>query len=184
VQIKAEEFLPIAEAAGALAFVDIEASNLKGDFGTVVVVSIKPYKKKPITFSAGPGRDRKLLLQVRNELHKYQLWVTFYGKMFDIPFLQSRLLVNQLEPLEKRHHIDMYWVIKGRTVLSRRNQAHLLSWLGTPEEKMSVSPGIWANMAVNTPEKLEILRKRCESDVAGLEAMYDRCKHLVAEITR
>ena len=179
-----EEFLPIAERAGALAFVDIEASNLKSDFGTVVVVSVKPYKRPPITFSAGPGRDSKILRQVSAELHKYQCWVTFYGKLFDIPFIQSRLLVNGMAPLEKRHHIDLYWVVKSRTVLSRRNQAHLLNWFETPEEKMSVSPNIWANMAVKTPEKLQILRARCESDVTGLEALYEKTKHIIGEITR
>jgi DNA polymerase elongation subunit (family B) len=164
--------------------VDIEASNLKSDFGTVVVVSVKPYGQPPVTFSAGPGRDSRILREVRAELHKYQCWVTFYGKLFDIPFLQSRLLVNGMPPLAKRHHIDLYWIVKSRTVLSRRNQAHLLNWFETPEEKMSVSPNVWANMAVKTPEKLRILRERCESDVAGLEALYTRCKHLISEIQR
>ena len=62
-QITAQEALPILEKSGSLAFLDIEASNLKADFGTVVVVSIKPYKQKPITFSArrSPGvMDRSL----------------------------------------------------------------------------------------------------------------------------
>ena len=183
-QITAQEALPLLERAHSLAFVDIEASNLKADFGTVVVVSIKPYKQKPVTFSAGPGRDSRILREVREEMHKFQCWVGFYSKMFDIPFINSRLLVNGLPPLDKRHHIDMYWVIKSRTALSRRNQAHLLSWLGTPEAKMSVSPSVWADMSVKTPEKLAILCERCESDVTGLEAMYDRCKHLISEIQR
>src|SRR5213592_2031591 len=107
-QIKAEEFLPIAEKAGAVAFLDIEASNLKADFGTVVVTSIKPYGGDPITFTAKPGRDKKLLIAVAAELSKYQAWVTFYGKLFDVPFINSRMLVNGLPPLDKKHHIDMY----------------------------------------------------------------------------
>lgn len=183
-QIRAEEFLPIAERAGAVAFVDIEASNLKADFGTVVVVSIKPFGKPPITFSAAPGKDKALLEKVAVELSKYQVWVTFYGKMFDIPFINSRLLLNKLPPLSKNHHVDMYWVIKSRTALSRRNQAHLLEWLETPSKKMSVSPNVWAHMAAQPTESLKILRERCASDVTGLEAMYKRTKHLIQEITR
>ena len=183
-QIDAQKFLPIAEKANAIAFVDIEASNLKADFGTVVVVSIKPYGKKPITFAAKPGRDKALLKQVAAELEKYPVWVTFYGKMFDVPFVNSRLLVNGLPPLPKHHHIDMYWVIKLQTALSRRNQAHLLEWLNAPSKKMSVSPNVWAEMAAQPTESLKILKERCESDVTGLEAMYEKTKHLIREITR
>lgn len=183
-QIRAEEALPILERARALAFVDIEAANLNADYGTVVVVSVKPYKGKPVTFTAPPGRDKELLRAVTAEMHKYQCWVTFYGKRYDIPFLNSRLLYHGLPLLERRHHIDMWMVMRMRTHLSRRNQAHLLSWLGTPESKMAVSPNIWSEMAVKPKEKLEILKQRCESDVAGLEAMYERTKFAITEITR
>lgn len=183
-QIEAQKFLPIAERAGAIAFVDIECSNLKADFGTVVVVSIKPYGKAPTTFSTRPGRDKALLKKVAIELAKYPVWVTFYGKMFDIPFLNSRYLVNGLKPLPKHHHVDMYWVIKLQTALSRRNQAHLLEWLEAPSKKMSVSPNVWATMAANPNESLQTLVERCESDVTGLEAMYMKTRHLIREIQR
>jgi len=183
-QIDAQRFLPIAEKAEAIAFVDIEASNLKADFGTAVVVSVKPYGKKPVTFSAKPGHDKALLKLVAAELAKYPVWVTFYGKMFDIPFLNSRLLVNGMPPLPKNHHVDMYWVIKSQTALSRRNQAHLLEWLEADSKKMSVSPNVWATMAANPSTSLRTLRSRCESDVCGLEAMYEKTKHLIREITR
>lgn len=183
-QITAQEILPVLERAKALAFVDIEAANLNADYGTVVVVSIKPYKSKSVTFTAVPGRDKQLLRDVSTELIKYPVWITFFGKRYDIPFLNSRLIYHGLPLLPKHHHIDMWMVMKMRTHLSRRNQAHLLSWLGTPEEKMSVSPTVWSEMSVKPKEKLEILRKRCESDVAGLEAMYERAKGAIGEITR
>lgn len=182
-QIDAQTFLPLAERAGALAFVDIEASNLKADFGTVVVVSIKPYGQTPITFSTQPGRDKAMLKKVFAEMQKYPVWATFYGKLFDIPFLNSRALRHGLTPLPKHHHIDLYWVVKTHTAISRRNQGHLLSWLGTPEKKMGVSPNVWAEMAVD-PNSLPTLIERCESDVIGLEALYEKTKHLIREITR
>jgi uncharacterized protein YprB with RNaseH-like and TPR domain len=181
--LKAQEFLPVAERAGAIAFVDIEASNLKADFGTVVVVAIKPYKGEVKVFKARPGRDKSLLKRVAKELAKYQLWVTFYGKLFDVPFLNSRLLANRLPPLPKQHHCDLYWVIKGQTALSRRNQGHLLSWLRTPERKMGVSPNVWAELPA-VGGNLDVLVERCASDVKGLEALYKKVKHLIGEITR
>lgn len=183
-QITAAEFLPLAERANAIAFVDIESANLNADFGTVVVTSIKPYTGDPVTFTAPPGRDKQLLRDVAKELEKYSVWVTFYGKLFDIPFINSRMLYHGLPLLPKKHHIDMYFVVKSRTHLSRRNQGHILSWLGTPEEKMSVSSSIWAELAVKTPSKLKILKERCESDVIGLQAMYEKAKYAINEVTR
>lgn len=183
-QIKAEEALPLLEKANSLAFVDIESANLNADFGTCVVASVLPYKGKPTTFTAPPGRDKQLVRDLSDEMAKYQCWVTFYGKRFDVPFINSRLLYHGLPLLPKQHHIDMWAVVRFRTHLSRRNQAHLLNWLGTPEEKMSVSPNVWAEMAVDTPKKLAILKQRCESDVVGLRAMYDRAKIAIQEITR
>ena len=183
-QITAQEALPILEKAGALAFVDIECANLNADFGTIVTVSIKPYKQAPITFHTRPGRDKKLLKDVAEVMEEYAVWCTFYGKLFDIPFINSRLLVNNLPPLPKHHHIDMYWVVKSRTRLSRRNQGHILSWLETPQDKMAVSPNVWANLASDYDEHIKTLVARCESDVIGLEAMYERVKHLIGEITR
>lgn len=183
-QLDAQTFLPIAERANALAFVDIEAANLNADFGTIVTVSVKPYKGKPWTVYCRPGKDKKLVKEVAAEMSKYPVWCTFYGKLFDIPFINSRLLVNNLPPLPKHHHIDLYWVVKSRTHLSRRNQGHILSWLGTTEEKMGVSPNVWANLAADYNKNIKTLVKRCESDVIGLEAMYDRTKHLIGEITR
>lgn|SRR5574341_123718 len=184
-QIDAQVFLPIAEKANALAFVDIETSNLNADFGTVVVVSIKPYGQSPVTFTAKPGRDKALLKAVSAELAKYPVWITFYGKLFDMPVLQSRLVRHGLLALPRHHHIDIYFVVKSQTHVSRRNQGHLLEWLEVPEKKMYVSPNVWAeSLPANTPEALEVLKKRCESDVRGLESLYKRTKHLIREITR
>lgn len=184
-QLTASEALPLLEKSGALAFVDIETSGgLNADYATVTVVCIKPYKGKPITFTSKPGNDKELLKKVREELQKYQCWVTFYGRGFDIPFIQSRLLVNRLPMLEKKHHLDMYYTVKFNTHLSRNNQGHILSFLGTPESKMSVGPSVWSEMASKPKESLKILKERCESDVIGLEAMYERCKHFVRDLNR
>jgi RNase H-like protein len=183
-QLEAQKFLPIAEKAGALAFLDIESSNLQGEYGSAVVVSIRPYKQDSITFTARPGRDKALLKKVREELHKYACWVTYYGKGFDIGFLNTRLLRWGLLPLDKVHHVDLYYVLRYKTLTGRHSQGHLLSWLGTPEQKMSVPATVWSDLAANFDENIAILKDRCESDTEGLQALYEKTKHLISEITR
>jgi len=164
---------------------DLESTGTKGDYNSILCVSIKPWHNKPISFVVdGPGSDRTILADVRDELHKYQCWVSYFGKGFDVPMIQSRLLVHGLKPLEQRHHLDMYYILKSRVLTGRRSQAHLLEWLNAKQRKMTLSPDMWVAVLRNPKRYLPILKRRCESDCAGLEALYDKSKHLIREITR
>jgi len=184
-QISPNEILPMIEDAGGVCCLDTEATGLKGDYNSILVATLKPWHKAPISFVVDrPGDDRSVVCAFRDELAKYAVWVSYYGKMYDIPLLQSRLLFWRANPLVKKHHIDMYFTMKCHTLTARRSQAHLIEWLGTKNKKMTLSPDIW-NLALSNPEKyLPVLKKRCEQDCAGLEGLYDRGKHLIADIKR
>jgi len=185
VQIEAQEFLKIAEQAGKVALVDIEATGLKGDYNSVLVVTVKPYGEKCITTAVDrPGDDRKLVVAARDLLHEYPLWVSYYGKGFDIPMIQTRLLRHGARPLVKALHLDLYWHLKAHIITARRSQAHYLRWMDAPSQKMDMSPEEWNLVLANPKKALVRMRQRCESDCEGLEALYDRTKHLIVNITR
>lgn len=184
-QIDTEVFLRLVENAGTLAFADIEASGLRGDYNSTLIVSVKPYGKKPISLVVSqPGHDQKLVREAKALLETFDCWVTYYGKGFDIPFLNTRLMKWGLYPIAKRPHIDMYYTLKSNLLTARRSQGHLLTWLGTPEQKMGVSASVWSEVSAEPEKNLKILKERCESDVEGLEALYRRSKHVVRDITR
>ena len=64
-QLDTQEFLTLAEQANKLCFWDIEATGLRGDYNSVLVCSIKPFKSKPITFVVKqPGNDQKLVREL------------------------------------------------------------------------------------------------------------------------
>lgn len=182
-QVNAQDYLNLVEDANKLAFFDIEASGLKGDYNSVICVSIKPFKEAPYTFSIKQlGNDQRVVRDAKEALSQYHCLVSYYGKGFDWPMLNTRLLKWGQDPLHKRHHIDMYYTLKSHLVTARRSQGHLLSWLGTPEQKMSVGADSWSEMGFKLDEHLPIMIDRCESDVAGLQALYEKTKHLIGDI--
>lgn len=150
----------------------------------MLVVSVKGYNSKPVTFTVKqPGNDQRIVREAKEELEKYTVICGYYSKGFDIPMLNTRLLKwNQL-PIKKLLHIDMYYSLKYNLLTARRSQGHLLSWLETPEEKMTVGADMW-NQILNDPEgkPMKVMVERCESDVAGLQALYNRTRHLIKEI--
>jgi uncharacterized protein YprB with RNaseH-like and TPR domain len=184
-QIYTQDYLRLVEKAGSICFLDIETNGLRGDYNSVLVVSIKPYRRKPISLAVRQvGHDIKVVREAKEILEGFDCWATYYGKGFDIPMLNTRLLRHGYPPIDKRHHIDMYYSLKQNILIARRSQGHLLSWLELPEQKMTVSANVWNQVAAAPEENLPILLKRCESDVIGLEALYERTKHVIRDIKR
>lgn len=184
-QLDAQEYLTLVEDAGKLLFLDIEATGLRGDYNSVLCVSCKPYNQKPFTFSvAQAGNDQKVVREAKKALESYSAWVTYYGKGFDLPMLNTRLLKWEVDPIEKRPHIDMFYVLKYSLLTARKSQGHLLSWLETPEDKMTVSAEVWNRILADTKGQMKEMIRRCESDTAGLEALYKRTKHLIRDVKR
>ena len=176
-------FLELVEGSKRLAFVDIEASGLKGDYNSTLVVSVKPHGSKPESFVVKRvGNDKAVVRAARECLEEYYAWVTYYGKGFDIPFLNTRLLKWGEAPIERRPHIDLYYTLRFNILTGRRSQAHLLEWFRTPQKKMSVSADDWASLPSDPEKFLPTMVKRCESDVRGLEALYEKTKHLIRDI--
>lgn len=185
-QIEAQDYIRLVESANTLCFFDIEATGLRGDYNSVLVASIKPYNSDPYSIVVKqPGNDQGVVREVKSELEKYDCWVTYYGKGFDIPMINTRLLKWRCAPVDKRHHIDMYYSLKSNLLTARRSQGHLLSWLGTPEQKMTVGADVW-NEVIQDPKgpAMKTMIERCESDVIGLQGLYEKTKHVLREIKR
>lgn len=183
-QCETKLFLDMAEKAGRLFVWDIESTGLNCDYNSVLVVSVLPFGGKPVTFKvAQPGNDKKVVREAAEYLGTAAAWVTFYGKGFDVPMMNGRLLKWGLPPLPKIHHADVFFQLVGKINTSRKSQAHIARWLGLPEKKMDVAPGEW-NSVLHDPAAMRVLVKRCESDVECLTQAYVRTRHIFGELTR
>lgn len=183
--VEVADYLRLVENAGTLAFVDIETSGLRGDYNSILCVSIKPFGKKPYTLSVKQvGNDQKVVREVKEAMASYDCWATYYGSGFDIPMINTRLLKWEQEPLPSRHHIDMYYKLKSKILTARKSQGHLLSFLGTEEQKMTVGASTWSEISFKIDKHMPTMIERCESDVEGLEGLYRKTKHLIKDVKR
>ena len=184
-QVNAQDYLRLTEKANTICFWDIEATGLRGDYNSIITVSVKPYQSKPTTFHiTQAGHDQKVVREARDFLQSFDCWVTYYGKGFDVKMLDTRLLKWGLDPVQKKPHVDMYFTLKSHLATARRSQGHLLSWLGTEESKMTVGADMWNEIVRNPSKAMKTMIERCESDCAGLQALYQRTKHLIQDIKR
>jgi hypothetical protein len=101
-----------------------------------------------------------------------------------VPFLNTRLLRHGLNPLDPRPHIDLFFALKYRLRMSSKSQAQLLSFLGTDQQKLHLGPDNWAELGNDFSKRMKNIIERCESDVDGLEAGFQKTKHLIRDIKR
>lgn len=184
-QLDSQQFLDLLEDANKICFLDIESTGLRADYGSALVVSIKPFTGDPVSFHVEqPGNDQKVVRMAKEALEQYDAWVTYYGKGFDVPFLNTRLLRWKRNPIAKRHHIDLYFSLKSNLLVARRSLAHMLRFLDTPEQKMDMSPNDW-NLVLADPKKaIAKMVKRCESDTTTLCELYKQTRHLIRDVKK
>lgn len=182
--VNTQDYLRLCEETHQLLFWDIETTGREGEYHSVLVVSLKPYGLRPKTFTVTRvGHDRKLVREAREELARYQVWCTYYGKGFDVPFLETALLHWGLPKLVRRPHVDLYYTLRSRLLTGRHSQAHYLEFLSEDRRKLPVSARVW-RAASYEKASLSTLVKRCESDTEGLESLYKKTGHLIQDITR
>ena len=183
--VNPQDYLKLVEQTHQLASWDIEATQLNADLGSCLCASVKPYGKKPYTFRVkAVGNDVKVVRDLKDALEEYHCWLTYYGKGFDLPFINTRLLKWGYPPIDGRHHIDLFFTLKANTKMSSKGLGRFASLLGTDDQKMGVSQNVWSEMGYSLGKHMPTMVRRCESDTAVLEGLYDRTKHLIKEIKR
>src|SRR5258706_7391938 len=115
-----------------IAAVDLETSGLEGDWGSILCASFLPiteednygevYTLTRKVRAKDPRDDGALASKIRDEIAKYNVIVTWHGKLFDILFLNARLLKAREADCNPQMQLDMMWYAAGSSarLASRR----------------------------------------------------------------
>lgn len=94
-------------------FLDTETNGLAGGAGTYAFLIGVGYWEGDYFyirqyFMRHPGEERAVLAHITGLLERFDSFVTFNGKSFDIPVLETRyVLARQPRPLRQRLHLDL-----------------------------------------------------------------------------
>ena len=189
--IEAKDYLELCKATGKLFTWDIEATGLKCDYNSVLCVTIKPYGQEHETYRVKqPGNDEKLVREVIGRLNEAKMWLTFYGKGFDVPMVRGRSIkwrgkAISSPVLVKQPHIDLFFQIVGKVNTARKSLAHICRWLNLPDKKMDVGPDEWNRILYETEDVMtNIMIPRNVSDVLALETALEPFEDYIINITR
>lgn len=167
-------------------FLDIEATNLKADFGYMLCVSWKWEGEKKVhhrsiadapTFKDDPTNDAWIVEELRPILEEADVVVFHYGSRFDYPYLQTRALYHGHTILPKVKWVDTWRVARDNLALSSNRLASLTRLLQV-EEKTPVDGRIWMKAMAGHKPSIKYVVEHCDQDIVVLEQVYQKIRGL------
>lgn len=172
-------------------YFDIETSNLRPDFGWVISWCIKHAGENRFEEYVlgekdyhGNCRDKESIQKLVAALGNFDKIVTYYGTKFDNKFVRTRALIHKLQfiPNNTLQHLDLYYCVKARLLLSRSRLANVGSALGLPTEKTPIEPEIWNTVGLTYDRKaLEYIREHNRKDTMVLEQAHKVLQPYISE---
>ena len=180
-----------------IAAVDLETTDLKAFMGILLCGSFQSIdltgKQKPVTLSLdldkndifNPDPDKALAVALRDKIESYNMIVTWNGKLFDIPFLNSRLMFHGERPVHVQFHLDlMYYMAGSSNRVGSRKLVSAQQFLRIPEQKTVLDWEVWKRAMRGDAVAMKEVVRHCEIDVRVLAQAYWRLLPSVANIHR
>ncbi len=185
-----------------LAVVDFECTSLKSDQGFLLCGGFKPLGKPGYVIdlaTTGCAKDRlridkHLVVAIRNEMDKYDGWITWNGLLFDLPFLDDRLIFCEEKKREPRfaRGLDVMWhAAMGKSRFTSRRLDWVAKVLGCPFKKTDLDLNRWKEAEA---EAIRYFRKgkssfkyivdHCKADLEVTEWVYEKLKGRIQTISK
>jgi uncharacterized protein YprB with RNaseH-like and TPR domain len=167
---------------------DIECTHLKADFGTILCIGYKWLDEdkvyiRSITDDKGwqkdPTNDKKVVKDFAKVLQEADVWVTYNGKRFDVPYMQAKLLEHDLPCLPNSPHVDLYFTAKHNIAISRKSLANVSWFLNLENKKTPVDGRTWKRAMTGHKKSIQYVEDHCDADVLLLEEAYLKLRPLV-----
>lgn len=179
-------------------FWDLETTDLSAKWARILTSSILAENAdKPVTFinealrngpMRGRSNDLQLLLKTRETLEKFDIVVTYYGgpRRFDLPVLNTRLLIYNKRPLMPMFHLDLYSVVKDKLGLrdGQRSLHSVAEMFGFPCAT-NATPDSWLKAALEGDKKaFDYVVKHNEEDVFATRVVFNKLWPMVKQLRR
>lgn len=170
---------------------DIETTHLKADFGTLLSFGHKWVGQKTVSvptisdFEPDSAIDDEGIVTLANEkLHEADFIITYFGKGFDLKFLNTKFLEYGLPIPPSVPHIDLFFVVKSNLSLSRKSLGNVGYLLDLEATKTPVSAAIWKEAMIGVPKAIKYVKEHNKNDVLITEGAYYRLRPLIRQHPR
>jgi uncharacterized protein YprB with RNaseH-like and TPR domain len=160
-------------------FLDIETTSTKGDTGQITAIGIIKDSRIEVKFVERPENEKEVLEWFKKELTNCDTIITWFGSGFDIPYLLSRAVINDIDLHEimQIHSLDLCRFCQEHFSLAKYSLAEVAKSLGI-KKNTEIN---WKDMlvlyikAMNGNKKAkETIIEHCKDDLDALKKIYEK----------
>lgn len=152
---------------------DIEATALSAIMGRILACAFAdPFgQTKVFRYEDYPGQsvidDGPLCVAIRDELEKAGHWVTWNGKLYDVPMLNARLLKAGERPVRSDVlHTDLMYYSRGQFVrIGSSKLANVSEFVKSPNRKTPLDWETWQLAGTGDRGAMDLVCEHAEADV-------------------
>jgi len=174
-----------------IGFLDIEAEDLKADFGIMFcwklldsdtnkifgdIINLADINKyKTNKRDNPPKEDTRIVQSLIDKLGEYDRVITHYGCRYDLPFVRTRAVIDKLQfpSYGALYQTDNWVILKNKFKLSRNSQQNASLKLLGISRKDHLSLAIKHGCLRGEKWALDATFKHCNSDVLDLRDNYN-----------
>lgn len=172
-----------------IGYFDIESTDLLPEHGSVLCASVADAfgevktLRRDFTTQSHLMDDSQLVGDIRDYMNEeFDIVVTWFGRQFDMPFINKRLIVSGQTLYEPRMHIDGFDLIeKGSMSRSLDNVSKHYGEQDSELHKTPFNKSIWSRANAGDLDAMEYVVDHCEKDVLLLRRTM---KHLFPKVKR
>lgn len=184
---------PAGEFVGFVtAYWDLETTGLTAIMGRLLSYSsCDPWGNiTTFRYEDFPGAtlidDGPLVVAVRDHLEQADHWVTWNGKLFDIPFLNARLLKAGERPLRSDiKHTDLMYYSRGQFVrIGSSKLDNVSKFVDSPNRKTPLEWDTWQLAGMGDKDAMEEVVEHNRADVLVTRDVFAHLKPHIRNVHR
>ena len=178
-------------------YLDIEATNLKANFGFILSWYIKEKGKNHFDSSYVTRKeiltykfDKRVVSELMAAMKEYDVLYTHYGSdwRFDVPFIRTRAFVHGIEDelpqFMDNFIMDTYPIARSKLKLHSNRLGVIAETLGVKTEKTPVSAKQWQLAHVGNAKAMKYVLDHNKKDVIILEGVHKKLEKVERPIYR
>jgi uncharacterized protein YprB with RNaseH-like and TPR domain len=170
-------------------FLDIETTNIRADIGQIIAIGVIKDNKKEVKFVNNPEEEKIVLEWLRDELKDCTLIVTWFGSNFDLPFIITRAIINNIDlhNLLEIPSLDLCDFVRKNLCLSKNSLQEVSKSLGILKDSEASGRDMlkFYIRAIKGDKKAkEMITKHCLDDLESMKKIFEKLKPYLNFVTK